>query len=108
MKKKCPNCNTAIEKFWNSSVGAVILGYCPTCKRKVNLGRADGSNGGSGDKKRKKPAPVEKEKKTGKAARAKAASRTNPKRGASEPPVLEKSAKKRSGIGAAIRDFFEY
>jgi len=48
MKKQCPTCKTEVKKFWKSAVGGVILGFCPTCKRKVNLGRADGTTATAG------------------------------------------------------------
>jgi hypothetical protein len=106
MKKQCPNCHTEVKKFWKSAVGGVILGFCPTCKRKVNLGRADGATGSAGDG-GKKAAEEKEEKKGGKTSRSKAAARSGRKQPVARPPVSSESAAKRSGLGAAVRDFFD-
>jgi hypothetical protein len=105
VKKKCPTCSTEIEKFWKSSVGGVILGFCRTCKRKVNLGKADGTNSAPGPKAGEKEAGQKKEKEGGKGSRGKAASGSSRKQPVAKPPISPEPAKKPGGF-ISVREFF--
>ena len=44
----CPTCQTEIAKWWENPVRkGTVIGHCPTCRKMVNLGRADGTESGS-------------------------------------------------------------
>lgn len=106
MKKQCPKCNTEVKKFWKSAVGGVILGFCPTCKRKVNLGRADGTTAAAGAEAGQQKTPVKKDEGK-KSARGKTASGSGRKQPVAKPAVSSEPAKKPGGLGAAVRSFFD-
>jgi hypothetical protein len=108
MKKKCPHCGAAVEKFWPMPKHPeFFVGRCKPCGKLVNLGRADGTNNAPGAKAGEKEGAQKKGKKAGKGARHKAASGPGRKQRVAQAPVPPEPAKKPGGFGTAVRDFFE-
>jgi hypothetical protein len=108
----CPTCKTPIEKWWASAINpAVKLGYCPNCKRKVNLGKAEsnlegtGSEGGTG--KAGTPAKAQSKKTARRRGKAKAVASARPGTGSGRATIPPEQRQPETGrIGRLIREFF--
>jgi hypothetical protein len=102
--RNCPNCKTEVTKYWPNPINKnMLVGRCSTCRKTVNLGKPGNES---------ESAPPTRTAGDGKKEKGKAKEKSGRKKTRSQQPgsgsAPPAAPAKRSGIGAAVRSFFEF